>query len=275
MTRWIAAAALATVADPSFAAQMRDGQPPTLAAPAPAADASHAVISRFRAAYARARAPRIVIFWNREFDDEVASSYQERRTQHEVETEDANGLEETSDGPAGSAKRSESGRIRERRMEDVFGTERVVSKRAQFGSETVGSQMEDAFTGTLANGGAILVDRRLATRLAGIETGAGERANVQAVEAHGVTSRADILVEILQSRDPRAPSGLAFRVSARDLRTARPLISMLTAGRPPQRAMPYVAGTQGFVRAQPPEPNASEIGAQLAIDLMARLGGVL
>jgi hypothetical protein len=214
----------------------------------------------------------MVIFWNRAFDDEVASEYEDRQSEHEVESTTSNSLVETTRGPVGDAVRSEGGNVRERGFEAVSGTKRVrAPSRGHIGNEAVDWQLEQAFAGTMQDGGAAVVDRTMALRLAGLAMGAGERANVQELETAGMSEFADLIVEVLQSPDGRAPGGVSFRVLVRDLRNARTVASFVSAGRPPVRRMPYVAGPTGFVRASAPEPGPSQIGEQLALETMQAL----
>ena len=60
-------------------AQYRTGVPDVLTPPAAQVmeDPNKAVRSEFRRAYAQNKRPRIVVFWNRKFTDEVASQYEE------------------------------------------------------------------------------------------------------------------------------------------------------------------------------------------------------
>jgi hypothetical protein len=241
-------------------AQYRDGQPATMARPAAPVDPSIGVSARFRTSYARAGSPRIVVFWNRTFDDEVASRYQDRTVSAETE----------------SITRTAGGEIRKRMSDTASGTERVgAAARAGIGSESVDWQVEQAFTAALVQSGARLVDRGMAMRLTGAALGAGERSNIQELETRALSKSADLLIEVLQSNDPRAPNGIVFRVNVRDLRSARQLASVMTSGQPPQPRMGYVAGPNGFVRATAPEPSPSDIGAQVAVTLMSSLANGL
>lgn len=273
--RAMMAVSLMTAATPGLG-QFRSDQPATLQAPPPAPDPSIATVARFRASYARAGSPRIVVFWNREFDDEVASAYQDKRREHEVESTDGNGLEEVTQGPSGQMTRTENKQVREKLNETTSGTERVrAAQRGHMGSEAVDWQVEQAFTTMLEQGGANLVDRRMAMRMTGSALGAGERANVQEIETRGMSGYADIIVEVLQSPDARAPGGVSYRIVAREFRSARTLATVFTAGQPPKPRMGYVAGPNGFVRAVAPEPGPSDIGAQLAVTLMGSLAAGL
>lgn len=233
-------------------AQYRPGEPPTLPRPAPARDVGEQTLAGFSGAYKRAGSPRIVVFWNRHFDDEVSSRYKE-----------VTDYEEINDG---------AGRITSRKS---VGDERTTTKRKSNLAEPIEWELEGAFVETMTNAGVRLVDRISIMRTQGAAEGAEERANVQAIETRAITGKADIVVEILRADDPRSSAGIAFRIVARDIRDARILASFTTSGRPPTPRMGLVAGPDGFVRATPPEPGPEDVGRQLAVELARNLGGVL
>lgn len=234
------------------AAQYRPGEPPTLPKPAPAPDIGGQALAGFSSAYKRAGSPRIVVFWNRHFDDEVSSRYKE-----------VTDYEEVNDG---------SGHITSRRS---VGDERTTTKRKSNLAEPIEWELEGAFVETMTNAGVRLVDRASIMRAQGEADGAQERANVQAIETRAITGKADIVVEILRADDPRSSAGIIFRIVARDIRNARILASFTTSGRPQTPRMGLVAGTDGFVRATPPAPGPDDVGRQLAVELARNLGSAL
>ena len=254
------------------AAQYRADEPAVLARPAPPPDPAIGVLARFRAAYARARTPRIVVFWNREFDDEVASEYEDRQTEREVESTTGNGLETITQGPAGQATRHEDSQLRDRMKETVSGTHRVrPAPRGHAGTQAVDWQIEIAFNTALASAGVQLVDRRMVMRLSGVAMGADARANVQAIETRGLAHFADVVIEVLQSQDGRAPGGVSFRITARALNRAQTLANLVSSGQPHRGPMPLVAGPNGFERASAPAPGPSQVGSELALETLASL----
>jgi hypothetical protein len=105
-------------------------------------------------------------------------------------------------------------------------------------------------------------------RLTGSQAGAGERANVQELETTGMSRYADILLEVLAAPDSQAPGGAAYRIVARDLRTARPLGSFTTTATPPVGRLGYIAGANGFERETAPVPGPSQVGRQLGLETL-------
>lgn len=266
---------LAALASPAQA-QFRSGQPDALApAPAPR-DPRAGVVQAFGSAYRRAGSPRIVVFWNRAFDDEVASEFEDREVEHEVTDVSNHGIEQTTSGPSGQTVRREGGELTERMRETTLGTKRVKpAARARQGGETVDWQLEDGFSAALGEAGVRLVDRGMVMRLTGMDTGIGERGNVQELETRGMSRYADIVLEVLAAPDSRASRGAAYRIVARDLRTARPLGSFTTTATPPTPHLGFVAGPNGFVRETAPTPGPGQVGRQLGLETLAILAGAM
>lgn len=272
----IALAALLAAHPSPLHAQMRQGQPATLAAPPPPPDRAAVAADRFRSAYARARSPRIIIFWNRALEDEVASDYENYERERSVRSNDYHGLKEETSGPTGQSTREEGGSVEESSRETTSGTRRLKPvRRGVISSEAVDWRIQQGFKVMLGRGGAQLVDRTMVMRLAGVAAKADAASNIQELEMVGINRYADILLEILATPDSSSPNGLTFRVTARDLKTTRPLIDVVSNGIAPAQRMPYVAGAGGFVRAATPPSGPSDIGRQLGLDVLSALAAAL
>lgn len=251
---------------------MRDGLPAVMDAPPPEADPSIATRSRFSSAYARARSPRFVIFWNRAFTDEVATAYEGYAR---TDARSRSSGEASSESYDGESYGEYSDRSRST-VETRVGTRRVDSGRRDTAApEAVDFDVEQAFTGALSAAGARLIDRTSILRTTGMERGAGALANVQDIETRAVLGKAEIVLEVVQMDDPRADDGVRFKVVARDVAGGRILVQFATDARPPVGRMPLVAGASGFVRATPRAAGPRDIGRQLAIETMAQLAGRL
>ncbi|MBC7495659.1 MAG: hypothetical protein H7243_00645 [Sphingomonadaceae bacterium] len=257
----IAAAALTAVPagaqyrdDPAPPGLFRDGQPEVLRPPPSPLAPGVLAAGDFRAAYARARSPRIMVFWNRTFSDELTTAY---RDNLHGEATHAVGF---GDGVAVS-----------RDTVDVStGTTRVDTWRDAAMGEDVEFAVEAAFTDSLAANGARLIDRSMAMRASG--RGTGSRPNLQAAEAAGAAARADLLIEVLQTASAGTPTGAAFKVTVKDIHSARVLAAFASGGSAPARPAGYVVGPGGFVRdtrvtTTPPDG----VGRELAGRTMAAL----
>lgn len=254
---------VATTAD----AQFREG-PPTLPRPAARPDPSRLVADSFARAYAAHGSPRLAVFWNRPFDDEVSSSFRDRSRTEINRTRRGMELSEETAGAAGTSRMDETHGQDKEVSETVSGTERVSSARAALVDEPIDWEVERAFGETLRAAGARTVDRATMIRMSQAAVLAGERANLQAIEAAALAARAELLIEVLQTPDRRSQDGISFRVTVRRLDTAELVADLTTSGRPTRQTMGYVAGPNGFERARAPEPEPTDIGRQLAVETM-------
>jgi hypothetical protein len=266
------------------AAQERAGQPPmvdgglyradvpvTLDAPARAPDPALGVRRRFAAAYGRAKSPRIVIFWNREFTDQLATDYRDtvQVDRSVVAAGSSSGVAVGGWGVSAAAVESVGVAASSTRV--TSSSENLTDNRTGSAySDAVDFDIQAAFQAMLAAAGARLVDRTAIMRTTGQR--AGSHANIQAIETAAVTGKADLILEIVQLDDPRKPDGVTYRVIGRNVRSGRIMATLSTAGEPPAVPMPLVAGPEGgFVRAVAPEPGPGDIGRQLAVETMAAL----
>ena len=235
---------------------MRADQEEVLKPPPRPAPPGAVAASQFRAAYARAKRPRMMVFWNRTLSEEVASNY--RTTGRAASA----GVVVGGPGYVAGASASEVSIGRER---DKELPRRTLTEVDDFA-------VESAFTSALSANGAVLVDRNVAMRTARGARGAGPEANIQEIETQAATGRAQLLIEVNQTPADTA-SGAAYRVTVKDLRTARILANVLSRGEPRLGRAPLVAGRGGFVRAAPPELTPDRVGRQVAEEVMAALSG--
>jgi hypothetical protein len=248
----------------------RPGQPMTLDAPV-RVDQDAITRDRFAARYRQARSPRMVVFWNREFTDEVESDY-EQYTRAESRTDvDVSGRRRSYYDYGSAVTDTNAGGSATSSVEIRSGRERVNDgRRGSLVSQAEDQDIEIAFTGALQSAGVRLADRASLMR----RQGRGVRSsdpNVQTIETDAVLGNADLVLEVTQVPDARRTDGISYRVLVRDVSAGTVVGSITTSGRPPKRVMPYVAGSSGFVRAVQPEPDASDIGRQIAIETMAML----
>jgi len=228
---------------------MREGQPAVERPAPPPPDARLGIRSRFRSAYARANSPKMVIFWNREFTDEVGTGYDL------VQTSDSY-VERHGSGVSASS-------------ETRLGVRSTTDNRRESGLSEAGDfDCEQGFQGALGQAGARLVDRTAIMRTTGAARGAGATANVQELETQAILAKADLIIEVTQMGGGGAT---AYKVVARDLRRAKILAAFRTNGRPPPAPRRYVAGPNGFELATAGEPSSERIGEQVALELMTRM----
>lgn len=244
------------------AAQYREGTPPVLT-PAPKHDPQAAMLddTAFRAAYVKAGSPRITVFWNRQLTDATTTQYDQVQ-QAILQTAAARVTEANPSGRAiGTVQQTvavATVREGERALPDAGAERSLLNERSEW-------PIASAFSSRLQRAGVKLVDRTMALRSEAAGATADERRDVQAMEIKALQGKSELLAEVLQTADPRAPFGLIFRVDIKDVRTGALVVSAVSDGKPPEKGPGrYVAGPNGFVREAAPEPTLTDIGDVVA-----------
>lgn len=241
----------------------RDGHPVTLAPPPPAADPARLVTNRFSAAYARARQPRIVIFWNRELTDDVAGGTEEVTTLSADSVDNANGWRRERDRRRGLDV--DVGATSDQHLDAMLRkrTQRIdTGLRATPYGEAADFDIERGFTDALAEAGVRLMDRVALMRSGALGS---DTADTQVIETRALMNSADWTLEVVPMEEAR------WRIVARDVANGRIVAKTISTGQPPTRPMPWVAGERGFVRATPRAAGPYDIGRQIAADTMSAL----
>jgi len=244
-------------------AQYRDGLPPVMtppphyAAPDPAG-----VLAGFADTYRRQGAPRVIVFWNRALSDATASAY-ELRSDSRSDTHGAEDLTLYADGRTitRDSTTESSSRMGLHRTDD--GKRGGLSERADW-------RAEEGFNKAMLANGVRLVDRAMAIRATAAGPGGGG-GDAVAAESAALAGKADLLVEILQTPDASAPSGYAFRVDVKDVRSGALLANFVTRGDPPQGPRRFVAGGNGYERERPRAPSIGTVGAQVGQEMLTAL----
>ncbi len=235
----------------------REGEPAVMA-PRPTYNGPDQRLVNFRAAYARAKAPRMMLMWNTVFSDEATSAYVDRTT---MSSESEVNLTPTGVARRGSAV-VESGRAR-----ITQGQDRLLSRQSD-------AMVRAAFNRQLVANGVQVVDRTMAIRTArGAKTVAPD-GNMQALETEALTSRARVLIEVEQL-EPDDDGPVQFHVTAKDVQRAVVLADFVSNGMPAAQRLRLVPGATGFERETPAAIPTSQIGVELANRMMAELAGQL
>src|SRR5882672_7092002 len=230
-------------------AQYRTGLPEVLA---PAGQPTPAQVEqRFRDTYVLAGRPRVVLYWNRELDDELADRKNQR-----VDIR-ATGIET---GPVSA------GVVR------IDSTESISNPVSAGGVPRHLAAVETSFVQQLARDGVRLVDRAAILRLEHARTRksqgvAHEPTDTRANEMDALSGHADLLLEIVFVEAGRSADNVEFKLLAKDTRTGAMPFSLTTRARSSAVTdSDFVANNTGFVR----KPRTlEEVGRQLAIDTMA------
>jgi len=244
-------------------AQYREGLPAVATPPprAPASDPSGS-LAGFASAYQRHKSPRMVVFWNRSLTDSTTSSY-ELRSDSQSDMHEAEDLTLYPDGRTITRDRSTDSSTRLGLHRSDEGKREGLSERADWDAE-------EGFNRAMLANGVRLVDRTMAIRATAAGMAGG--GDAVAAESAALTGKADLLVEILQTPDASAPSGYAFRVDVKDVRSGALLANFVTGGNPP-RGGPgrFIAGSNGYERERPRAPGIGAVGAQVGRELLLAL----
>lgn len=242
-------------------AQMRPGQPPTLSPQTPPAVQGQDVLEPFSVRYRAAGSPRIVLFWNVSFDAAT------RTPKVHVSVQSAE-IAPVQTGNGATAVAGIGVRARTSGYLDPTG----------HGFDTLSAptlaQLDSAFRNELLAARVRLLDRAATIRFMQAQR---DRTGVdpKLIETDAVLGKADILLQVLLVRDAASPLDAGFKVSAIRVRTGAEIASLYTLALPdlPAPQGRYVATDRGFVWRQPPRPtpDAAQIGAELANEVMEEL----
>lgn len=254
--------------------QMRENTPEVLTPP-PQAELpdTQPIIDAYAQSYARQLRPRIVVFWNRDFGDEVVTSYRD------VLTANSNLHAGASANASGrvlgnSMSASEDATLSVDSSTEIAVESRRIDPQVRQGlTELVDWKVEGLFMQTLLNGGTRLVDREVIFRSTGRDSESNQQVNRQKIEMDSLIDKADLLMEVFLAPDYEAKSGVAFRVSVTDINTGVIVAHLYTPASPPTLVTSgYQATNRGFQKVETEsEFETVDIGKTLALRTMEEL----
>jgi hypothetical protein len=223
---------------------------------------------------AKRRLCRVVLLWESRLSDDINTSYD-----HVVSEQSQSHANALAAGQLYRTHRGASKILGVGADADSSSTRHEYSQAANAPvpvDESVDTQIvRTTFMRELHSGGVQFVDRGLTTRLAGANA-QNVDPNRQAFEIAGLTRYADLLLEVNSQPDTGGQFGVAFHVVVRDLHAGKIMVDFITnANVPIEQPRGYVAGNGGFERAQPRQPNTTEMVHQLAVETGQHLVGAL
>jgi hypothetical protein len=236
----------------------RSGMPAVNPRPAEADPASGAIQSAaaFRAWYARAKRPSIMVFWNREQSDETTTEYA-----GVVATGEAAHVWSTRRGAAAEGA-SVTAAYREKINGGQYTDMDALSS----------AKLEAAFVTAWLQNGARLVDRAALVRNTSTNAARADRDDVQYLESVALKQGVQYLLEVLPTPQASSPTGWMFMVRVKHLPSARLVAQFNTQAAPPDGPERLVAAPGGFERRRTAgATNAEAVGAELAFQTMGRL----
>jgi hypothetical protein len=251
----------------------RENLPEVLPAPTQPTTDAVGIVAHFRKAYAAHSRPRMVIFWNRDFTGQIATQY-DRYTSKDVQKDtDSTTITRSAADPFGDLSATSQSGSTHIRTETHSGQSPVTTDdaTASDSQDPVTWQCESAFIEAFVRVPTKLIDRTTIMRLSKRSLAAGERENIQAIEAAAINAKADIILEVLVQPDQRTISNALFKVNVRDVKSGAIIIQFTTSAVPVEASNThYVAGPEGFTRVHG-SVTIDDVGHKLALETMDRL----
>ncbi len=224
----------------------------------------------FQASYQRAGKPKIALFWNRHFSDQLSEWQANYRTTVESEA----GLQwQQGDKPENSGSATVNTSTAAANQSRRYDSSRGSRPNSEFG-------FSSAFSRYLLANTVRIVDRQSIVRLADRQAtsplnGRATNNDFQKVETDSLLGFADYLAEIIFVPDNDAPLNKSFQVTVKSVKTGELIAMFETTGKPastlPARKQ-YRATSRGFeVATDNNELTPEQAGTQVATELLLAL----
>lgn len=254
------------------ASPYRESEMPVIEPPAAhvSSDRARSIINDFRLRYEAAGKPRIALFWNVELIDNLEDKV--AITKH-LSSEPINPnikYHENGLRSLGAVK------PQEREYKGDFSytlTERkdriVTNARRHSGlNERDMWKAETTFTNTMREAGVRFIDRNMILRTTAFTENISD---TRATETKALLGKADLLMEVLMTKDLDAPLGWGFRMNLRDIKTGEDRTALYTDALPnvPSPKVTFRATNTGFDKVvEQPHTSVQDIGMALATEIM-------
>lgn len=222
----------------------------------------------FTAIYTKAGKPGVAVLWNREFSDLLQ---QGESTQLSISSARVGGVQVDGNTAAGvsAAKTTVTSQDIKSRQDERVGP-----------AEHLDLQMRSAFMQALVRAGVRVVDRNVAMRTTALGK-KGDALDSQQVETEAIGKHAQLLMEVLNTRDPASPTGWATHVSVKSLHDGTLLAESYVEGslrpQPMGGAKRFAADPRGGFRevqtpAKPMVESGQHAAEQTLLTLQQALG---
>lgn len=246
--------------------------------PLQAVDLVTPAIKSFESRYRVAGKPRIALFWNIELSDSLKDKHIKTEKVKGSTTKSVNTLEKTTTGPEGTAKLTDGDdksnfSITRTEYDDQITTG---NKRSTTLSESDMWKAQTAFMNTMRKAGVKFIDRNSILRTTALNE---NTENLPALETKALIGKANLLMEVLMTKDVDAPLGWGFKVSLRDLKSGEEKDSIYTQAHPMSIApaqSQFKATNNGFEKlTYQKQATVNDVGIALAVDVMNNMRSVL
>lgn len=236
------------------------------------------IVKKFESAYKAADKPKIALFWNVELVDSVKDKHVKTERISGNITDKVNQMEKTTNGQDNSAKLIDGENRTNFNLTKTELTEQqsVNAKRKPGINERDAWKVETAFTGTMRKAGVRFIDRNSILRTTALKE---DTNNLRELETKALLKKADLLMEVLMTKDAEAPLGWGYKVSVRDLKTGEEKTSIYSQAHPivhGQSKTSYRATDKGFEKVTySQQSTVGDIGEALAVDVMHEMSANL
>ncbi|GAA6170927.1 hypothetical protein NBRC116592_05970 [Colwellia sp. KU-HH00111] len=243
------------------------------------AQARKKISSEFLNAYKQEGEPKIAIFWNKKFDDQLSQWNATNRISKTGETNtDIKEKFEPNSSNDGYVRNTSGG---SRIVEAKYIEEKIVAKNREGFGELNDFSFGGGFVQSMLESGVYLIDRdaimRLMQRDSAKSSGAEMISDAKKIETDALLGYADLLAEIVFSKEFSAssPMNREFLVTVKEISTGR-LITMFRSSAIPTNVNKFKAnGSGGYdeinVSLKDGNFRPERAGEQLAYELMQKL----
>ena len=218
------------------------------------------VREEFRSRYAGAGSPRLAVFWERAFDDQLSDWQADRRSTLSI---DAQSARERTGGSAGTEHRRDTVTVQAQQERRAAGQAMAAPR---------DPRVRNGFVHNLTLGGARVVDRAVLMRRVDRDRtdsmSLTAAPDLQRTETNALLEHADYLVEVRRVTDQRD----IWEIHARDLRDGSVVALFRSRGEPRsgEHSASWVATSRGYEQRQRPI-TPEDRGEELALAVMEAL----
>lgn len=250
----------------------------TSKSPQKIAQAREDLSSKFLQAYKKEGEPKIAIFWNKKFDDQLSQWNATSRISKTGETSnESKDKFEPNSANEGYVRNTSGG---SRIVEAKYIEEKIEANNREGFGELNDFSFSGGFVQSLLESGVYIIDRdaimRLMQRDSAKASGAEMISDAKKIETDALLGYADLLAEIVFSKEFSAdsPMNREFLVTVKEISTGR-LITMFRSSAMPSNINKFQAGKSGYdsvnVNLKDGNFRPELAGEQLAYELMQKL----
>lgn len=233
------------------------------------------IVRSFSTVYKKKGKPRLAVFWNRKFDDQLSQWEQVARGSVSMQAS----LETEGHLPSSESEKDANGKALAKALGSAY-IERKNPAQYRHGlGETSDFEFGSGFVQRMSSAGTKIIDRSTIMRLMQSNkqdtAGAEVITDRQVVETDALKGYADYIAELVFTRNSSAPVGMSFLVTVKDINTGEIVTMFKSDGEPPtvqQKAKLQVTDHgYDYVDDNNSDINPTDVGGQIALEMMSAL----